>query len=814
MVDQDQLLFAAPVLIFPVNGILHPTIAMTPHKSVYIALVAACLFGLCLQSTQAQTAAAKPHFGVAVLYDGESERMADRQQKYVDELLTLVSGEFDITIEVFRGDWTKEGIEQAMLDAYDSPQIDMLLVTGFVSNQLVAAWGDHPKPTFLPTIVDTGLLPNASPVGTSGIPNLNYLGAYADFNSDLDILAKITPYDVLALLVDQELASAIPEVRDRAFEACAAKGIELKIIMHDGNDHALMSRVPDSVDAVFVSGLPRMPNEDFGHLIDSINNAGLPSYSFIGGSDVERGLLATNNEPRDINRQARINALNMQAVMLGERAEDQPVGSPNEPKLTINMATARRIGLSPSFDIMSDATLLNQERIQSGQAYGLLAISKEALAQNQDLQVEQFGLYAGTEEIARARSQLLPQFGAELAATTRHDSPTVSAGLLAKETSDGAISLNQLIYSDSAAAAFTIQKELQRDREESLHGFRLDIIQAATTAYYQTLNVRALLAVEESNLNVTRKNRELARDRVRVGSSTPADIYRWDAEVARAQIRLYDAQASVTRSWTVLTRLLHRPLSDRFALSEATFDEPFVITLREFDSLVRRPTDYERFSMFMIRRGLNQAPEIAQIDARLAAKQRELKSEKRSYWLPEFSVGGRYTSNFSQTRAGTGQFGGEGLDDWSVGIQATLPLFSGGLRRANVSRASFELRQLEAFRSSTAERVEAEIRDRLSDAQAAYSRMGLSVVAADASSKNFALVSDAYARGTVSIIELLDAQDASLSANGAVIDSRHQFLIIIMALQRSIGGFDFMLPDDEREALANELRAYLKGSQQ
>ena len=107
----------------------------------------------------AQTAGRKPHFGVAVLYDGESERMADRQQKYVDELLTLVAGEFDIDIEIFRGNWTKESIEQAMADAYAAPQIDMLLVTGFVSNQLAAASGRYPKPTFLPTIVDTGLLP-------------------------------------------------------------------------------------------------------------------------------------------------------------------------------------------------------------------------------------------------------------------------------------------------------------------------------------------------------------------------------------------------------------------------------------------------------------------------------------------------------------------------------------------------------------------------------------------------------------------------------------------------------------------------------
>ena len=787
---------------------------MAPRKTALISLAAACLLGLWVDSLHAQGVSTKPHFSVAVLYDGESERMADRQQKYVDELLTLVSGEFDITIEEFRGNWTKESIEQAMLDAYSAPQIDMLLVTGFVSNQLVAAWGDHPKPTFLPTIVDTGLLPEASPAGTSGVPNLNYLGAYADFNSDLDILGQLAPYKVLALLVDQELASAIPEVRDRAFATSAERGIELKIILHDGTDHALMNKVPDTVDAIFVSGLPRMPNEDFDHLINAINNAKLPSYSFIGGSDVERGLLATNNEPRDISRQARINALNMQAVMLGERAGDQPVGSPNKPTLTINMATARKIGLSPSFEIMSEATLLNQGQTETGQAYGLVEISNEALARNLDLQAEQYALFAGTEELARARSRLLPQFDAGLSATTRRESPSVSAGLLAEETTDGSINLSQLIYSESASAALSIQKELQLDREENLHRFRLDIIQAATTAYYRVLNSRALLVVEESNLNVTRRNRELARDRVRVGSSTPADIYRWDAEVARAQIRLFDAQAVVTKSWTTLARILNRPLSDRFALADATFNEPFAITRREIDSLVKRPADYERFSMFMIRRGLNQAPEIAQIDARLAAKQRELKSEQRSFWLPEFSIGGRYTSNFSQSGTGAGQFAGEGLDDWSVGIQATLPLFSGGLRKANVSRASFEVRQLQTLRSATAERVEAEIRDRLSDAQAAYARIDLSVAADEASSKNFALVSDAYARGTVSIIELLDAQDASLSANGSVIDSHHQFLITIMAMQRSVGGFDFMLPPDERTAFIQELRTHLKGGQQ
>ena len=85
---------------------------------------------------------------------------------------------------------------------------------------------------------------------------------------------------------------------------------------------------------------------------------------------------------------------------------------------------------------------------------------------------------------------------------------------------------------------------------------------------------------------------------------------------------------------------------------------------------------------------MRQAPELAQLDAQIAAKRRDLVSQKRSYWLPEFSLGGQYTSNLGQSGIGSGITAGEDLDDWVFGIQATLPLFSGGQRRANVSRPS------------------------------------------------------------------------------------------------------------------------------
>lgn len=759
---------------------------------------------------------AAPAFGqervvVGVVGDGSRDRFQEYHERYIDELLALTTSEFDVEVRRFSGDWTKESIDAAIAQAYADREVDLVLVTGFVANQIAATKREFSKPTFLPLIIDTGLIAGDEALGKSGVANLNFLSIYADFSEDLDTLTRITQYRDLVIFVDAALSSAIPVLQEAAIQESARRGIELSVVLHDGKDHQLMNRVPAQTDAVFVAGLPRMPPADFDRLVEAINGAGLPSYSFIGVPDVERGLLVTNSDPGDVDRQARLNALNMQAVMLGERAENQPTASGAKEQLTINMETARLIGVSPSFDVLNDAVLLNQDVEVAGEQYGLVEIARLALEQNQDLQAEGFGVQAGLEEIARARANLLPQIGASASHSVRKDTPSVSAGLFAERTSDAAISLDQLLYSDSASANLKIQKELQRTRLASLREFRLDVVQVATTAYYTVLNARSQLAVQENNLKITRANLELAEDRVRIGTSTAADVYRWQAEVARAQISVVNARAAMNQAWETLNRILHKPQGARIGLREASFDEPFVMNRSDFDQLVQSPADYARFSRFYIDRALRQAPELEQLNARIAAKRRELTSQRRAYWLPDFSLGGRYTSNLDQSGLGAGPQAGQDLNDWSVGVQATLPLFSGGLKRANVSRASYELMQLESLRASTEERVEEEIRNQLHAAQAAHQQIDLAAVAAEASRKNFELVSDAYARGTVTVIELLDAQDTSLAASAAAAESLYSFLITIMSVQRAIGGYDYLLTPAERDALAAEYRRTLTG---
>ena len=771
------------------------------------------LFALCLLLAAGQAAAQKASYGVAVIGDGSADRLSDLQGVYVDELLALTGTEFDVEIYRFDGAWSLQSTRAAFEDAYADPRVDLVLAIGFVANQVGAARSAYPKPTFLPVILDTRLLPAVATDGTSGIANLNYLNAYANFEADLDTLARFLNYRKLVLFLDDTLSAAIPQLRMAASAVSAERGVELILLTHDGVDHALIDRVPADTDAVIFAGLPRMPGSEYQALIDAVNDERLPSYSFVGVADVEAGLLVTDREPKDVDRQARLNALNMQAVMIGGRAEDQPISSLQKEQLTINMATARKIGLSPSFDVIADAVLLNRVEQAPGDAIGLVEIAREALARNPELLAEMSGVSAGEEEIVRARASLLPQVGLSAGQTIRKESPSVAAGLLPERTLDASLSVDQLLYSDKARANLVIQKSLQQAREDGLREFRLDVVLAATSAYYNVLNARSQLEVQDDNLRISQANLELAEDRVRLGSSSSSDVYRWQAEVAQAQILVLNARAIEDQAWDTLNRVLQRPQGERHPLREATFNEPFVMTRKEFDQLIASPADYKRFSQFYIERALRQSPELAQLDSQIVAKRRELVAERRSFWLPDFSVGGRYSDNLSQSGLGAGPQAGENLNDWNVAVQATLPLFNGGERRANVSRAEHELRQLSYLRQATADRVEEEIRRQLHAAQAAYAQIDLSAVAAEASRKNYDLVSDAYASGTVTVIELLDAQNASLSASAASAESLYNFLTVIMALQRAVGGYDYLLGPAERDALAREFRQYFTDSE-
>jgi outer membrane protein TolC len=149
---------------------------------------------------------------------------------------------------------------------------------------------------------------------------------------------------------------------------------------------------------------------------------------------------------------------------------------------------------------------------------------------------------------------------------------------------------------------------------------------------------------------------------------------------------------------------------------------------------------------------------------------------------------------------------------WNVGLRLFLPLFTGGSRWADMLQAERQLERLELERKALSARLEQRIRSTLQNSRGTHTGIRLSREGAQAAAKNLELVTDAYSRGVVSILDLLDAQNAALTAEQAAANAVFDFLLDLMDVQRAVGQFDFFLSAEDREQWFRRLEKFLQSA--
>jgi outer membrane protein TolC len=138
-------------------------------------------------------------------------------------------------------------------------------------------------------------------------------------------------------------------------------------------------------------------------------------------------------------------------------------------------------------------------------------------------------------------------------------------------------------------------------------------------------------------------------------------------------------------------------------------------------------------------------------------------------------------------------------ESWSVSLLATLPLLTGGQRGAERSQARHEVRASEADRVSVMDGIEARTRLVLHRTAASWPAIDLSREAQAAADENLANVTEAYARGAVSVTDLIDAQETALIAGLSASDAKYGFVTDFVQVLRSMGEFEILLDPASRE---------------
>ncbi len=752
------------------------------------------------------------HITIGVVTDGEIAKLAQARQLFIGELETLTTGEFDVRLpdsKQLQGNWSIESIKTALNQLQNDPSVDMVLALGFVSSHIAATGINLKKPTFAPLVIDANLFGLPRKGDTSGKRYLSYLTEEVKFTDDLHTFSNIVKFKHLGLVVDETIFQSVPDLAKRSIQWAKENGLSLSFILNTAKDEDLAAKIPETTEAVMVAALPRLSPAGRQRFIQQLIIKNIPSYSLIGTTAVEQGMLAAEAPDSDWQRLARRNALNMQAVMLGEKARNQSVSFTSKRQLTINMATARMLEIYPPFEILNQAALLNQYQITSDTRWSLSTVAAEALQQNLDIQADQLGVDAGNEQVREARSTLLPQLNAAInTVQLDDDSQNVQNGFAAERSTSGTLSASQILYSESARSNLDVQNAQQNARIAAHNAVKLDIVQEATVAFLNVLKAQTAVNIQQSNLNLTRTNLNLARDRVQLGSANASDVFRWESQLATAHQSVLSARAQHETTIDNLNRVLHRPIKQRFETEPATLQDPsLLISRQDLLDLIDNQYAFNLMSDYFVESGVTNAPELIQLNAQIASAERNLKATRRAYYLPDINLTAQASRVFEEKRrTGISQ---QGENDHQFGLNFSLPLFEGGGRHARKSRARYELKQFKIQHTATRERIEQNVRQNTHAVRASYPSIRLSNQASVAARKNLELVRDNYSQGSVSIIDLLDAQDSTLQAEQNAADAVYNFLIDLMNLQRSVAGFDFFLDETGRNAAVADIKAYI-----
>jgi len=377
----------------------------------------------------------------------------------------------------------------------------------------------------------------------------------------------------------------------------------------------------------------------------------------------------------------------------------------------------------------------------------------------------------------------------------------------------GGVSLTQLLYSEPARANVAIRRHLQLSREEGLERLRLDLAQEAAVTYLNVLRAKTVERVRKNDVRLTRSNLELAKVRQSLGSAGPGEVYRWESRLAGARRDLVDAQASRYQAQEAMNRLLHRWLGEGFETADVGLDDPTFITSKaRLYSYNASPRHTDVFCQFTIDQGLARSPELAQLDAAIAAQERLATSAARATSRPDLALQASLDRILEASGKASLSLPLPASDEtsWSVALRGSFSLFEGGARRAERIQAEETLSQLRLEQGALAERIEQGIRSRLHQTRAAFVGIRLSRQASEASKQSLELVTDAYSRGAADSLDLLDAQSASLVAELSAANALYQFFIHVVEFERTINRLDFFTTPEEDEAWFEELDKFFR----
>ena len=471
------------------------------------------------------------------------------------------------------------------------------------------------------------------------------------------------------------------------------------------------------------------------------------------------------------------------------------------------MRTLRALGSSAALWLLAASVPAAAGAADPG--LGLTDAVRQALEANLDLAAQRRALAADREQIGIARSTLLPQIGVGAQAQyVDVDRSDADGGNTTQESASVSAGLTQVLYDETDWADFSIQKHVYAGQRAQFEGFRLGVVQDGANAFLELDRARAVLDIQERNRELTARNLETSRARIAAGWSSEREVLRWESQLAGNDTDVVQARTQVLVNRFELNRVRNQAAEAPITPLPASIEEyGWVYARKPIAEAIAEPEGDRRLRDLLVRVGLGRSPELAALDAAIAAEERLRTANRRAFWVPSLNLG--VGVNYLAADGSGGASPDFNETEWGVRAGLTFPLLEGGAKFAELRQTQESLASLRIQRRSSAQSIDQSIRAAFAQASGAYTNVGFAHKQQAAAQRNFELVSDSYVLGVASILSLLDAQSQLLTANQAVTDALYGFLVDLIAAQEQMALYPFLEPEPEMTQLLDRFEQEL-----
>jgi len=762
---------------------------------------------VCLCFTPAQTNA--KDINIAVVTDHHSdwsnkviEALNNELSAFSDSELTFILRSEDI----LASEWNRTKAKQHLESALKNNSVDIVVALGLLSSD-AAAFSHYSKPLIAANVLDaTKQAFPFSDNGTSGKHNLHYLITNADIATELTRFQETIGGKKIGVMVDPIVFNTLGFLKEELKRIQSMTNFDVQPLpLTNLNVKQTVDNIniPNDIDGLFVIPQFQLGETKNKQLIDGLNARQMPTYSMLGLPDVELGYLMGTALIPSSQQLARRLAIDIRDIGLGRDASDLSIAFDVKDRISVNMQTARDIKFSPPFTVLSESNIIN-ELENAGRTLSLYTAVDEALKRNFDLALSDESYKLARLNTKISRSALLPQLSAN---TSWNRQDRDLAFTRQTETTSVGLGVTQSLYSESNWSNYTSSKFLEEAQRATFESTRLDIIESTAQAYLNVLIAKTQLSIQRDNLKLTLANLDRARFRYRVGSTSRAEVLRFETQLANDKQSIANAQNSYQQSLHQLNRILNQPIAGHFQVSEPNLSDPKIFSDPRLGTFIQNPKQLGVFSNFLVEQTNDNAPELVSLQKEIKAQERELLATKRKRYVPDVNLNANVDRVVDDN---ADPFESNYDNDWSVGVELTWTLYQGNRISAERSQAQITLQRLKYSFYQLQNSLETNTRNAISQATTSKININFANASAKAAEQTLELVTDSYVRGTSNYIDLIDAQSSYITAKLSSANATYEHLSDLIALQRAIGFFDFYVSPEQEEQWFDALNQYAK----